>query len=111
MKNTILTIALLCPLLTFGQIIKKDKQYHFYAGAVVGVTTNIISQKLNLSKSETIALSLITGVAVGCAKEFYDGVSRRGNVEFKDALATGAGSLFSSVTLSYTINLKPKKQK
>ena len=99
--KTILTTLLLALSLTTvkAQQFKRDKQLHFAAGMVVGAATHMIAKKYELSKVEEISLSIIMGIAVGSAKEFYDQVIGEGNVEFYDAGYTALGCVTMDVTL------------
>lgn len=84
----VLSISLLCLPLR-AQFIPKDKQYHFAAGAVGGIS-GIISS--NPKKAFWIGVGV--GTAAGIAKELYD--IKHGTPEVLDAGFTIAGSVVSS---------------
>ncbi len=110
MKNNLITLLLLLPLLGFGQIIKRDKQYYAYAGAVISGTSLLTAKLFKIPKNQAKLYTMISVVAIGGAKELvYDKWMGKGTPEMQDFLYTSVVGILTTYTL--TIDLKSKKQK
>lgn len=85
----------------------QDKARHFLAGYVVGNVTNGLSQlMLDDDVKNRRLVSILIGVAssvlVGIGKEVLDSRGH-GTASIGDALATGAGGITGSLTLSFDL--------
>lgn len=85
----------------------QDKTRHFLAGYVVGNISNGLSQLMLPDDVKNRRLvSALVGVAssilVGIGKEVIDSRGR-GNASIADALATGAGGIVGSLTISFDL--------
>jgi hypothetical protein len=65
-------------------MIPKDKQYHFIAGLLIYLWSQLIF---------TIWVAMIPVIAIATAKEVYDYISKKGTPEINDLLFTIYGSI------------------
>jgi len=79
--------------------IEKDKVLHFGAGYTIGLLTYSITKKHRVIKS------IAASITIGILKEL---ILDRGNESIKDAVWTGVGGYYGSVTIPM-IKIKPVK--
>jgi len=65
-------------------LIEADKANHFIVGTVIYCLALFIMSPL---------LALLPVIAIGAAKEVYDGISKKGNADIMDFLYTVAGAI------------------
>lgn len=100
MKNKLITLMILLPMLLFSQ---KDKQLHFAAGAAISSTIYTITYQTTKNKNKALIYAITASTLAGISKELYD--KKTTGFDNKDLLYTVAGG----VSLSLTINLFNKK--
>ena len=107
MKRILIILLLITSLTAYSQI-AKDKQYHFYAGATIGVIGTLTTDNDRLRPVYGIALA----TAAGIGKESMDMIGF-GKPEWKDLGATVVGGVVSVgiVTGIRTIIKKVKRNK
>lgn len=72
--------------------VKKDKVLHFIAGWSIGTLSYVVTKK--------IGVSIGIAAAAGILKEVgYDWLMKKGTPSVKDALWTGAGGFYGSITI------------
>jgi len=95
-QNILIDIAIVAGIYLIGKQMPKDKQMHFYVGAITGAAAGKWCESRNehLSRKEKrkkiFLCTLGSSTIVGVLKEAYDSTGR-GNVEFADAAVTSAG--------------------
>jgi len=78
--------------------IQTDKVAHFGAGWSMAMGGYFISKKLKFK--HPIVFSIIFASVIGIAKEtVWDGIMQKGNPSIMDAVWTGAGAYFGSITI------------
>lgn len=83
--------------------IQRDKVLHFGAGYSIAILTYSITKKHRVIKSIAVA------TMIGILKEVvYDSVMSKGNPSVRDAIWTGVGGCYGSVTIPM-IKIKPVK--
>ncbi|MGH7493987.1 MAG: hypothetical protein ACREOO_16540 [bacterium] len=83
------------------QWLGKDKFDHFAASAfVAGAQYYVLHGELEQSHTQSLGIAIASTLALGVAKEIYDGVSKRGTPSFKDIVADALGIAFAAVLLS-----------
>lgn len=77
-------IALLNKIIRFPEIIPKDKRLHFLCGAVLASLLSFFTPTLYI---------IILGVIISVGLEFYQRITKSGQFEYMDMLATFLGFL------------------
>lgn len=101
--NILIDFAVIAGLYAAGKNMPKDKRMHLYAGAITGRVASIWCGMKNKHKPITerrkrqFLCSFGAATAAGILKEVYDGVSGKGQVEFKDAVVTGVGGTLMGI--------------
>lgn len=102
-KNILIDFAVFAGIYAAGKKLPKDKRYHLYAGAISGKVASLwcgarsnTSLQTDLKKRKFLC-SFGAASVVGVLKEVYDSTGR-GNVDFKDAVVTGAGGALIGVS-------------
>lgn len=98
-------ILILFPISCFSQSFKQSTNLdkHFYAGAIVGISTSFIYYGTDhKSKLTGVALSTASATLAGIVKEEYD-IRNGGIGDMNDVLVTGLGGLVGGLLSSYTL--------
>lgn len=77
---------------------QEDKQLHFAAGNIAGLTGYVISYEKHQDKNRAIITGICTAFAAGVVKEMYDS-NQGGYVEFGDVAATTLGGITIGLTI------------
>ena len=95
----LLFITLLIPIFVNAQFIKKDKQLHFYAGALIGASTNVVVYKITKDKKKAFWYGVGASVLAGFAKEVLDSREKGNKFDSIDLLATGLGGFAVNIPI------------
>lgn len=110
-----ITTLVIAFFLTFGAFnasaqlpqIHPDKVKHFGVGALVSGSAQTLAYQITGNRGKSMLIGFGAGMVAGIAKECYD-MTGRGTPSFKDALWTTIGAGVASISLRYTLELKPR---
>ncbi|MFN7911019.1 MAG: hypothetical protein ACK5QC_04290 [Bacteroidota bacterium] len=109
MNKIILVCTLLCTSCSVWNKIPDDTK-HFAAGAGVNVVTTAVTLKLTKKKGLSLATGLLTGVAIGYAKErVWDKQWNRGVYNINDFAITAWGSLVATPAIFCVRDARAKR--
>lgn len=77
---------------------QEDKQLHFAAGNIAGLTGYVLSYQKHQDKNRAIVTGICTAFAAGVVKEMYDS-NQGGYVELGDVAATTLGGITIGLTI------------
>lgn len=107
--SILVTIAFLSTQKAHAQQLHIDKVKHFAVGAAIGNGAELLTYKLTKNKNVALLAGIGSGMAVGVAKEIYDGRTGRGCCEMADAVWTGIGAAVGTLSFSFVIPQNPPK--
>jgi hypothetical protein len=84
-----------------------DKVKHFGMGALIAGSAQTLAYQITGNRGKSMLIGFGTGMVAGIAKECWD-MTGRGCPSFKDALWTTIGAGVASVSLRYTLEVKPR---
>lgn len=110
MKKHVLILALSFTGLCSAQFISSDDKLHLAAGALISGTTYTIVYATTKNKKKAFWYSLGASSLAGITKEIID-VSEKERFDTGEIVATAAGGLVVSTTISLFVGKNKKKRK